>query len=302
MKRSIVLLLCALAGFTATAQTDNKVRLIDECQRLYSNGDYSAALSILERMDIKELDSKEKQEFDLLKTLTAFENNVVEGRAMMLQYLTDYPETAKRELLYCYIAESYYQTGKYDQACRWFGLCDTKRLSPKQCDEATLHYSLSLLNNGDEGAAENLLVNLKSSSKEFGNDATFYLAIIKYNSKDLNKAYEQFKELEFDDKYHLEVPYYLAGIYLKRGDAARAKNIAVRFIQDHGTKTVGHKMHQILGAAEFFLGNYDEAAKALTIYVENYHTPQRIALYQLGVSLYATGEYEKAMKSLLPCI
>ena len=302
MKRSIVLLLCAIAGFTATAQTDNKVRLIDECQRLYSNGDYSAALSILERMDIGELDSKEKQEFDLLKALTVFENNVVEGRAMMLQYLSDYPETAKRKLLYCYIAESYYHTGKYDQACRWFGLCDTKRLSPKQCDEAKLHYSLSLLNNGDEGAAENLLVNLKSSSKEFGNDATFYLAIIKYNSKDLNKAYEQFKELEFDDKYHLEVPYYLAGIYLKRGDAARAKSIAIRFIEDHGTKTVGYKMHQILGAAEFFLGNYEEAAKALTIYVENYHTPQRIALYQLGASHYATGEYEKAMKSLLPCI
>ena len=33
MKRSIVLLLCATIGFTATAQTDNKTRLIDECQR-----------------------------------------------------------------------------------------------------------------------------------------------------------------------------------------------------------------------------------------------------------------------------
>ena len=301
MKRSIVLLLCAIAGFTATAQTDNKERLIDECQRLYADGAYSTALSILEKIDIKELDREKRQELELLRALTVYENNVLEGRAMMLQYLDDYPETAKRELLYCYIAESYYHTGKYDQACRWFDLCDTKRLAPRECDEATLHYSLSLLNNGNEGAAESLLVGLKSTSKEFGNDATFYLAIIKYNRNELDKAYEDFKSVELDDKYHLEVPYYLAGIYLKRGESERAKEIAELFIQDHGTKTEGHKMQQMLGAAEFIQGNYGEAAKALTVYVENYHTPQRIALYQLGTSLYATGEYDKAMKSLLPC-
>ena len=58
----------------------------------------------------------------------------------------------------------------------------------------------------------------------------------------------------------------------------------------------------MLGAAEFMQGNYPEATKALTTYVENYHTPQRVALYQLGVSLYANGEYDKAMEMLSQCI
>ena len=121
MKRSIVLLLCALAGFTATAQTDNRERLIDECQRLYSDGEYATALSLIEKIDTRELDGESRQEAELLKALATYENNVLDGRAMMLQYLADYPESAKRELLNCYIAQSYYHTGNYDQACNCSG-------------------------------------------------------------------------------------------------------------------------------------------------------------------------------------
>ena len=88
MKRSIVLLLCALAGFTATAQTDNKEKLIDECQRLYADGEYATALTVLEKIDTKGLDSEKLQEFELLKALTLYENDVLEGRALLFQYLT----------------------------------------------------------------------------------------------------------------------------------------------------------------------------------------------------------------------
>ena len=91
MKRSIVLLLCASIGFAATAQTDNKARLIDECQRLYSDGEYTTALSVLEKIDAKSLDGSTRQEYELLKALTMYENDVLEGRGMMFQYLADYP-------------------------------------------------------------------------------------------------------------------------------------------------------------------------------------------------------------------
>ena len=114
MKRSIVLLLCASMGLAATAQTDNKAGLIDECQRLYSDGEYTTALSVLEKVDAKSLDSNTRQEYELLKALALYENDVLEGRSLMFQYLADYPESAKRELLYCYIAKSYYHTGNYD--------------------------------------------------------------------------------------------------------------------------------------------------------------------------------------------
>ena len=303
MKRSIVLLLCAFAGFTATAQSDNRERLIDECQRLYSDGEYSTALTALEKIDTKGLDSEKLQEFELLKALTVYENDVLEGRALMFQYLADYPESAKRELLNCYIAQSYYHAGDYEQACHWFGQCDTKRLTPRQRDKATLCYALSLLNCGNEGAAENLLTGLSISSKECDKDAIFYLAVINYNRGNLDEAHNGFRSLESDAKYCGESQYYITGIWLKKGEVARAADGARMYLDNNKpTAPEYYRMYQMLGAAEFMQGNYKEAAEALTTYVENCTTPQRIALYQLGASLYKTDEYDKAMEMLVPCV
>ena len=287
----------------ATAQTDNKGKLIAECQRLYSDGEYSTALSVLEKIDTKGLDSEARQEYELLKALTVYENDVLEGRAMLFQYLADYPESAKRELLYNYIAQSYYHTGNYDQACNWFGQCNIKRLTPKQRDEATLLYALSLLNSGNEGAAENLLMNLSLTSKEYSKDARFYLAVIDYNRDNLDEAHKAFRNFELDAKYCGESQYYITGIWLKKGEATRAAHWARNYL-DYNKPTVPeyYRMYQMLGAAEFMQGNYEEATKALTTYIENYHTPQRVALYQLGTSLYSTGELDKAMEMLVPCI
>lgn len=287
----------------ATAQTDNKGKLIAECQRLYSDGEYSTALSVLEKIDTKGLDSEARQEYELLKALTVYENDVLEGRAMLFQYLADYPESAKRELLYNYIAQSYYHTGNYDQACNWFGQCNIKRLTPKQRDEATLLYALSLLNSGNEGAAENLLMNLSLTSKEYSKDAGFYLAVIDYNRDNLDEAHKAFRNFELDAKYCGESQYYITGIWLKKGEATRAAHWARNYL-DYNKPTVPeyYRMYQMLGAAEFMQGNYEEATKALTTYIENYHTPQRVALYQLGTSLYSTGELDKAMEMLVPCI
>lgn len=302
MKRSIVLLLCATIGFTATAQTDNKTKLIDECQRLYSDGEYSTALTAIEEIDADRLNSEERQEYELLRALIVYENDILDGRALMFQYLADYPESAKREMLYCYIAKSYYHTGNYDQACSYFGECNFKRLTPKQRDEATLFYALSLLNCGNEGAAENLLMNLSLTSKECSKDAKFYLAVINYNRGNLDEAYKGFKDTETEKKYSGESLYYTAGIHLKQGRLTRAKSLVENYLStNEPTAPEYYRMYHMLGAAEFMQGNYKEAAEALTTYVENYHTPQRVALYQLGTSLYTNGNYEKAMEMLSQC-
>lgn len=301
MKRSIALLFCAAFGFVATAQTDNREKLIDECQRLYSDGEYATALSILEKIETNGLDSRTRQELELLKALAIYENNATDGRAALLQYLADYPESAKNGLLGCYIAKSYYHSKEYEKACDWFTRCDTRRLTPQQRDEATLYYALSLLSSGNEGAAENLLMNLMLKSKAYSKDAEFYLAVINYNRDNIDEAYKTFKEFETDKKYCGESQYYIAGIYLKKGEAAKAAELASENINANEATAQDYRMYHILGAAEFMQGNYEKAAEALTIYVENHPAPQRIAQYQFGASLYLTGEHDKAMELLSLC-
>ena len=308
MKKSIFFLLCASMGLVATAQTINKENLIDECQRLYSDGEYTTALSLLERLDIEKLDKEKKQEAELLIALNTYESDAATGRTLMQQYLIDYPESTQKGLLDCYIAQSYYHTGDYEAACDKFKECNFNLLTAKQREEATLYHALSLINTGNEGAGENKLHNLLTS-RYLSADATFHLAVINYNRAVTNydrdmlyAAQEGFIDCEtHSEKFKLEVQYYNAGIYIKEGDYDHALRVAEHTIKAHGNTIQGIKMHQMLGAAYFMKEDYENAAKAFEVYMKKYHTPQRIAMYQYGKSLFELGKYDEAMKMLIVC-
>ena len=308
MKRSIFFLLCASIGLVATAQDINKEKLIDECQRLYSDGEYTTALSLLERLDIEKLDKEKKQEAELLIALNTYESDAATGCTLMQQYLDNYPESTQRELLDCYIAQSYYHTGDFETACDRFKDCNFNILTTKQQEDATLYYALSLINTGNEGAGENKLHNLLTS-RYHSIDARFHLAVINYNRAVANydrdvlyAAQEGFADCETrDEKFKPEVQYYYAGIHIKEGDYDRALRVANHAIKDYGNTILGIKIHQMLGAAYFMKEDYENAAKAFEVYMKGYPTPQRIAMYQYGKSLYELGKYDEAMKMLLVC-
>lgn len=306
MKRSIFFLLCASIGIVATAQTFNKERLIDECQRLYSDGEFATALSLLEKLDTVKMDKEERQEAELLIALTTYENNAIAGQELMFDYLKKYPESTQRELLNCYIAQAYYHDGKYRKACDLFEKCNLENLTTKQRDAAKLYYALSLVNTGNEGIGESMLNGLISSDY-YSTDARFHLAVIKYNRDELFAAQVDLEECENrKDKHYTEkLEYYSVGINIKEGDYDEALRRANHFIDEYGTKPQGIRMHQMLGAAYFMKDDFENAAKALDIYVKEYEKekkrPQRIARYQYGKSMYELGKHDEALKQFTIC-
>ena len=252
-------------------------------------------------MDTEGLTETTIQEIELLKAIAAFEESHLDGRAMILQYLDDYPESSKKELLGCYIAESYYHSGNFSLACEWFEKSNIKRLERVQQERAMLYYALSLQECGKEDNAVSMLRNVVLKSKKYSDDAIFHLAVIDYDNEKLDIAERGFKSVSNSKKYELDIPYYLAGIHLKRGEYKEAKEIAEKFIAKHGNKPHGIKMQHILGAAEYAQGNYDEAVGPLTIYTKKSKTPQRIALYQLGMCHFNDGDMEKAEELFTAC-
>ena len=298
MKRNFILLLLASMGVVATAQTASEAgytkKVIAECQRLHSDGEYSTALTLIEKVDTRNLDERTMQEFKLLKALTTFENNHHEGKALLMQYMADYPNSSQKEVINSYIAQSHYFDGDFEGACALFADSDPKRLPRQERERADFYHALSMLECGQEGNAVDMLQRLKAGNGQYADDATFHLAVIDYDNGRLNEAYKAFKSIQMGKEHYLDVPYYLAGIELKKGNSKSAGKIAERFIKDHSDKAEGSRMKQILGAAQFADGNYKDAAVTLTEYLNEYPTPQRIALYQLALSLYKEGNYENA--------
>ena len=201
MKRSIFLLTFVSLALTTIGQTDDRSYLIKEGHRLYADGKYGAALTMIERISTDGLDATTIQEYELLKAIATFENNHLEGRALILQYLDDYPESSKKELLGCYIAESYYHSKDFELACKWFESNNIKRLPREQQERATLYYALSLQECGKEDNAVSMLRNIVLKSKQYADDAIFHLAVIDYDNDNLDSAERGFNSVKNSKKY-----------------------------------------------------------------------------------------------------
>ncbi len=301
MRKSFFLLLFASIALMATGQSDNRQELIKECQRLHSDGKYATVLTLLKEVDAETLDATTAQEIKLLRALATFEENHLEGRALILQYLDDYPESSKRELLGCYVAESYYYSHEYKLACEWFNKSNYKRLESEQEDRAMLYHALTLQELGKEADAVNMLRSVVVKSKKYSDDAIFHLAVIDYDNNNLEAAERGFKSVVSNKKYKDDIPYFLAGICMKRGEYDDAKDIATNFIAKNPKSKQTVKMKQILGAVEFSQGNFDAAFAPLTEYVNSNSKPQRIACYQLGLCHFENGNFDEAASLFSLC-
>ena len=305
MKKIFLSAALALTGFSAMAQapisaTGNEW-LIQECRRLYSDKEYPAMLTVANKIESIKMSKQEKQEHDYLIATATFHINPTEGRALILQYLDSYPESAKKDLLAVYIAESYYYQHKFELAKEWFAKSDMERLSPEERERATLYRALTAQETGNHEFAQQMLKVMKATSKRYKSDAIFHLAAIDYYNEDLESAYEGFKSIELDDKYYLDVPYYLAGIYLKNGEYLRAEKLARLYLEHNDHLKQSIPMRHILGGALYGQTRYKEAIPYLKEYIQQCNRPQRIAYYQLAMSYFATGQYNDAIPLFDKC-
>lgn len=304
MRRSILLILLATATTMLYAQSNVTDRLMNEGRRLHSDEEYAAALNILNKIDTRTLSSSEQQEIEFLRASATFNTDHMEGRALLLQYLADYPETSHRDVASALIAESYYYSHNFELANKWFKEADFKRLDINERERAELHYALTLQECGEVEMARNRLATLCITGKRYSEEAQFQLATMQYHNDELQQAYDNFKKVEMSDKYYLEVPYYIAGIYVKQGKYEQAQQMAEAFIADHKGGPQGVAMSQMLGAAFFGQKMYADAIAPLETYLEGTKADkqQRIAKYQLAMSYFETAQANDARALFEQCI
>ena len=302
MKKALLLIMLSGMGFSAQsgnmAQTDRQTTLISECTRLYNGKEYKAALMLLGKIDGSSLSTTQQSEVAYLKATATFATDHKAGRGLILEYLDEYPESSKRDILAALVAESYYYDRNFEMALKWFGKADISRLEPAERDRADLYQALSMQECGQNAQAANILSRLRQTSKYHKSDAIFHLAAIDFYNERLEPAYNGFKSIELDDKYHLEVPYFIGSIYIKRGEYVRAEKLAKMFIEHNSALPQAIAMHQVLGASYFGQKRYSEAIAPLKKYINETAKPQRMAFYQLGLSCFQTAKYRDAIAPL----
>ena len=217
---------------------------------------------------------------------------------LMEDYLKQYPDSRHANRIEAMMASVYFEEGKYQEAIALYRSCNLDALADKERDEAALKLATSYLKVSNLEEAKVWFTLVKEVSRSHQADAVYNLGYIDYVEGKYDAALKAFTSLQTDDEYDALVPYYIGEIYLLRGEYQKADEVASDYLRHFAGHKDEAEMMRIQGEARYGMKDYLAAVSSLEGYVNAVASPQRKALYELGMGYYHTGAYLKATEML----
>ena len=314
MKHKISRILCTAlccAPLLANAQTSEKStspqRLYQEGQTLFQQKAYAAAISPLQAF-VRQMDAEgkplpatgERQEAEYMLVCAAYELRDPKSVDLLRAFLEEYPDTPHANRIYALIASAYFFEGKYDDALAMFNSARLELLGSEERDDMTYRLATCYLKTGNVKEAAVWFETLRSTSKKYAADCSYYISYIRYTQQRYDEALSGFLPLQDNAKYKALVPYYIAEIYLIKKNYDKAEIVAQNYLSTYPGQTYTAEMYRVLGTAQYHFGKYHEAMASFENYLKSNSEPaqRRDALYMLGMSYYQCGVYSKVPTTL----
>ena len=187
----------------------------------------------------------------------------------MQAYLDEYPDTPYANRIYALMASVYFFEGKYDEAMAMFNSARLDLLGNKERDDMTYRLATCYLKTGNVKEAAIWFETLRSTSKKYAADCTYYISYIRYTQQRYDEAMTGFLPLQDNAKYKALAPYYIAEIYLIKKNYDKAEIVAQNYLSAYPNNEYTAEMYRVLGDADYHFGKYHEAMEAFEKYLEN---------------------------------
>lgn len=310
MRHRISRILCTAlccAPLLAHAQSSEKEtspqRLYKEGQTLFQQKAYAAAIAPLktyiglfdrENQPLSDTGSREEAEYMLV--CAAYELRDAKSIGLLRAFLDEYPDTPHANRIYALLASAYFFNGDHDNALAMFNSARLDLLGSEERNDMTYRLATCHLKTGNVKEAAVWYETLRSTSRKYKADCSYYLSYIRYTQGRYDEALEGFLPLQDNAKYKSLVPYYIAEIYLLKKQYDKAEIVAQNVLS---SLSAGHaaEMYRVIGTANYHFGKYHEAMNAFKTYLEQNGEAapdRRDALYMLGMSCYQCGAYSQA--------
>lgn len=293
--------LCALPLVVSAQQTEpltDHRRLFDDGKELFLRHDYAAAQQTLMQYVKQNPQADTSDEVAYMLTCTAYELNASDRLEQLEKFLDTYPDSRHRNRVQALLASAYFYQEKYLETIATFKGCDLELLSNEERDVCTLRLATAYQKIGNLQEASMWFSILKEVSEKYHADAVYNLAYIDYVQKRYDEALAGFREVESDEHYRKLSPYYIADIYLIKGNYEQARRIAGVYVEAYPDEPNAVQMKRIAGEAAYGMKDYMQAVQNLEVYCSEVKNPDRKALYELGMSYAQIGVYSKAAARL----
>ena len=128
------------------------------------------------------------------------------------------------------MASVYFFEGNYDAAMAMFNASRLDLLGNEERDDMTYRLATCYLKTGNVKEAAIWFETLRSTSKKYVADCTYYLSYIRYTQQRYDDALTGFLSLQDNEKYKALAPYYIAEIYLIKKNYDKAEIVAQNYL------------------------------------------------------------------------
>lgn len=293
--------LCALPLVVSAQQTEpltESQRLLDDGKTLFLRHDYAAAQQTLRLYVQQNPQTGALEEVAYMLACTAYELNSSDRMARLQEFLEAYPASRHVNRVQSLLASAYFLQGNYPEAIATFKGCELELLADEERDVCTLRMGTAYQKIGNLQEATVWFSILKEVSRKYQTDAVYHLAYIDYAQRRYDEALAGFREVESDTQYRKLSPYYIADIYLIKGNYEQARRIAGVYVEAYPEEPDAIQMKRIAGEAAYGMKDYMAAVESLEAYCSEVKNPDRKALYELGMAYASIGVHSKAAARL----
>ncbi len=256
-------------AYVAAQHSFDAVKLqFDETSEMRANATYYAAISAI-RLGQKNADER------------------------MQDFVTDFPNSTKRNDAYMEVANYYYGIGKYSYALKWLKQVNYNNMPRRAFEDYLFKYGYALFATKNHTASKKYFVQLLDSP-QYGAQAKYYYGYIAYQQDDFENADKYLSEASKDKQYKKEVSYYMADMNFKLGKFQKAIDAALPLLPS-ARRIERSEINKIIGESYFNLKQYDKAIPYLKQYKGKRGKWVNTDYYLLGYAYFKQNDYEAAI-------
>ena len=260
---------------------------------LYNNKQYKAAQSLFDDIKYNTEDATIKSDCAYYIANCAVRLNQNNADDLISEFVEDYPTSTKRNTAFLDVADYYFENSKYAYARKWYQKVEEQSIARSERDRFNFNYGYSLYTTKSEKQATKYL-NRVVNSKEYGNQAKYYIGYMAYEGDDYDTANEYFDQVSDNEKYKEKLSYYQADLNFKLGKFEKAIELAEEQLpKSRGVEE--SELSKIIGESYFNLEKYTEAIPYLKAYKGKQGKWNNVDYYQLGYAHYKQNDFETAI-------
>lgn len=265
----------------------------DRAVALYKDKQYQSAQIIFDKVINSDLSSDIKADCAYYIANCAIRLNQTGADQLMEDFVENYPTSTKQNQAYIEVAHYYFDQSNYPQALKYFDKVNENGLTNSEREKFNFQKGYAYFTAKNIKEATNYF-NKVVNSKEFGNQAKYYLGYLAYETDDYKQANDYFDKVSDQDRYKEKMGYFQADMNFKLGNFQKAIDLGL----EQMPKSRGidkSELSKIIGESYFNLKQYDKAIPYLEDYNGKKGKWNNTDYYQLGYAYYKQKDYEKAI-------